>query len=134
LIETDFRHLKTTMGMEHLKCKTVDGVLRELMIYVLVYNLVRAAMAAAARRQGVADANRISFVDALRWLRSILAVNKAEPVGAAAAAAVPRLIVNRERSGRWCPRVKKKRMKEYDLMNRPRAEYTEPVDVTEVAN
>ena len=77
-IETHFRHLKSTMGMEHLKCQSVDGVLKELMMYVLVYNLVRAAMMLAAQRQNVADANRMSFVDALRRLRSVLAVNKAE--------------------------------------------------------
>jgi hypothetical protein len=38
-IETNFRHLKTTMRMEQLKCETVDGVVKELMIFVLVYNL-----------------------------------------------------------------------------------------------
>ena len=38
--------------------QSVEGVLKELMIYVLVYNLVRAAMTAAAARQRVADANR----------------------------------------------------------------------------
>ena len=69
-IETDFRHLKQTLGMEHLKCRSADGVLKELMIYVPVYNLVRAAMTAAAARQRVADANRVSFIDALRWLRA----------------------------------------------------------------
>ena len=42
-VETNFRHLKQTMGMDRLKCQSVDGVTRELMIFVLVYNLVRAA-------------------------------------------------------------------------------------------
>jgi hypothetical protein len=117
-IETDFRHLKTTMGMEHLKCKSVDGVLKELMVFVLVYNLVRAAMASAATRQGVADANRMSFIDALRWLCAVLA--------AAPRPTPPDLIVNQPRPGRSCPRVKKRRMKEYDLMNKPRAHYAQP--------
>jgi hypothetical protein len=35
--------------------------------FVLVYNLVRLAMAEAARRQGVSP-DRISFLDALTWL------------------------------------------------------------------
>ena len=30
--------------MDVLKCKTVDGVLKELTVYALVYNLVRVAM------------------------------------------------------------------------------------------
>jgi hypothetical protein len=29
-----------------------------------------------AQQQGVADANRMSFIDALRWLRSLLVVAK----------------------------------------------------------
>jgi len=54
------------MKMDVLKCKHVEGVLKELTVYVMVYNMVRLVMAEAARRQEVA-ANRISFVDALRW-------------------------------------------------------------------
>jgi hypothetical protein len=116
-IETNFRHLKTTMKMEHLKCQSPNGVIKELMIFALVYNLVRAAMTAAAQRQGVADANRISFIDALRWLRTLLPIP--------ASGAMPELIINPLRPGRSHPRVKKRRMKEYDLMNKTRREYTE---------
>jgi len=48
--ELNIRHLKTTMGMEVLKCTTVAGVLKELAIFCLVYNLVRAVMLKAAGR------------------------------------------------------------------------------------
>ena len=44
-IETNFAHLKTTMGLDVLKCKTVDGVLKELIVFALIYNLVRLVMA-----------------------------------------------------------------------------------------
>jgi len=63
-IETNLRHLKQTMKMDVLHCETVDGVLKELTVFALVYNLVRAVMCAAAQRQGVA-VERISFADAL---------------------------------------------------------------------
>jgi hypothetical protein len=116
-IETNFRHLKTTMKMEHLKCQTVDGVTRELMMFALVYNLVRTTMAAAAQRQDIADANRISFIDTLRWLQSLLAARTTSQM--------PDLIVNPPNRGRSEPRVKKRRMKEYDLMTKPRREYAE---------
>jgi DDE family transposase len=119
-IETNFRHLKTTMKMDHLKCKTIDGVMRELMIFVLVYNLVRAAMLGAARRQNIADANRVSFVDALRSLCS------------SGGRSVIDLVVNPVRPGRWAARVQKRRMKSYDLMTRPRHEYAQPTVVEEV--
>ena len=55
------------MGLDVLKCKTVDGVLKELIVFALIYNLVRLVMAQAARRQQV-DIDRISFIDAARWL------------------------------------------------------------------
>lgn len=66
-IEVDFRHLKQMMKMEVLRCKTTEGVLKELAMLALVYNLVRHVMFRAAQRQGV-PLERISFIDALRWL------------------------------------------------------------------
>ena len=63
-IETNLRHLKRTMKMDVLHCETVDGVLKELTVYALVYNLVRTVMHAAAVRQEV-PVERISFADAL---------------------------------------------------------------------
>ncbi len=66
-IETCFKHLKTTMKMDVLRCQTVAGVLKELTMFLLVYNMVRMTMLMAAERQGV-PLERISFVDALRWL------------------------------------------------------------------
>ena len=116
-IETNFRHLKTTMKMDRLKCKTVEGAIKELMIFVLVYNVVRAAMVLSADHQGV-DAARISFIDTLRRLRSLF--------HAPAVSGPLELKVNPVREGRWCPRVIKRRMKPYDLMNQPRGEYAEP--------
>lgn len=108
------------MKLDQLKCKTVEGVLKELMIFVLVYNLVRAVMTLAAHRQGAADTNRVSFIDALRWLCSAIAS------GSRPAELQIDLVINPIRPGRWHPRVKKRRMKEYDLMTRPRREYSEP--------
>ena len=46
---------------------SVERVLKELTVYAIVYNLVRVVMLKAAARQGV-DVERISFIDALRWL------------------------------------------------------------------
>lgn len=63
-IETNLRHLKQTMKMDVLHCETVDGILKELTVFALVYNLVRAVMCAAAERQHV-PVDRISFADAL---------------------------------------------------------------------
>jgi hypothetical protein len=108
-IELNFRHLKTTMKMDVLKCKTVDGVLKELTVYAIVYNLVRIVMMEAARRQGV-GVERISFVDALRWL-----------VEAKPGEELPKLVVNPDRPGRYQPRVRKRRPKQFPPMNKPRS-------------
>lgn len=94
--------------MDVLHCKTVIGVQKELAMYALVYNLVRVVMLEAAHRQKV-PIERISFVDAVRWL--------AETVSSSAPL---RLRINPYRPGRAEPRVKKRRAKPYDLMNQPR--------------
>lgn len=107
-IETNFDHIKTTMKMDVLRCKTVDGVLKELTMFLIVYNLVRMVMLEAADRQGV-PVERISFIDALRWLAT------AQPGDL-----LPALVINPARPGRAEPRARKHRPKEYDLLNRPR--------------
>jgi len=108
-VETNLKHLKQTLHLDVLRCQTVEGVLKELAVFVLIYNLVRRVMWEAARRQEVAP-ERISFIDAWRWLRH------AQP-----GEELPTLVVNPERPGRAEPRVRKRRPKEFPLMKRPRA-------------
>jgi hypothetical protein len=109
-VETNLRHLKQTLHLDVLRCQTPEGVLKELAMVVLVYNLVRRVIWEAARRQEVA-AERISFIDAWRWLRH------AQPGDA-----LPDLVVNPARPGRAEPRVRKRRPKEFSLMRKPRAQ------------
>jgi hypothetical protein len=107
-IETNFRHLKQTLKMDVLHCRTVEGVNKELAVYALVYNLVRQVMLVAAKRQKVA-VDRISFIDAVRWLaESIYGIKELKL----------RLVPNRP--GRQEPRAIKRRPKSYDLLNAPR--------------
>jgi hypothetical protein len=108
-VETHFAELKTTLKMRKLKCKTEDGIGKELAIYCLVYNLVRAVMVKAAERQGVTP-DRISFIDTIRWLT--LAEIGEE---------IPELVVNKKRD-RHEPRVIKDLQDTYRKMTRPRRE------------
>lgn len=39
-----WRELKTTLHMEVLRCKTLDGVLKELYVFALAYNLARVVL------------------------------------------------------------------------------------------
>lgn len=108
-VEVNLRHLKQTLKMDVLRCTTLVGVMKELLMFVVAYNLVRRVMVEAGQRQQV-EPNRISFSDALRWLRH-----------AEAGDVLPRLKVNPERPGRIEPRARKRRPKNYRLFNRPRA-------------
>jgi hypothetical protein len=67
-VETNIAHLKTTMGPDVLRCKSEQGVRKELAVFCLVYNLVRVVMLQAAQCQKV-NVHRISFADALKWMR-----------------------------------------------------------------
>jgi hypothetical protein len=107
-VETNLAHLKTTMKMDVLRCKSEDGVRKELAVFCLVYNLIRVVMLEAARRQE-APVARVSFADALHWVRH---ARPGEPM--------PALMLNPLRPNRAEPRCKKRRAKQFDLMNKPR--------------
>ena len=107
-IEVNLRHLKQTMGMDVLRCQTPDAVLKEMLTFALVYNLVCRVIYEAAQRQGVPP-DRISFIDALRWLQTHSPGRE-----------LIDLIVNPRRVGRFEPRVVKRRPKQYPLMTEPR--------------
>jgi hypothetical protein len=47
-VELDLRNIKTTLGMEELRCKTPDMAIKELWVYLLAYNLIRLLMAQSA--------------------------------------------------------------------------------------
>ena len=112
-VETSLAHLKTTMHMDVLHCKTVSGVLKELTIFAMVYNLVRLVMRQSATLQHTA-VERISFLDALRWLG---APSTGRPLVA--------LIVNPICPDRVEPRVKKRRPRSFPLMITPRKQLRE---------
>lgn len=67
-VELFFRHIKTTMGMEALSCKTPRMVRKELRMFIIAHNLIRALMQEAAGLYQC-DLTRMSFkatVDTLR--------------------------------------------------------------------
>jgi hypothetical protein len=107
----NFKDLKITMEMDVLRCQTVAGVLKELAVFALAYNLVRSVMVEAARVRRV-PVIRISVQDTARWLIGI----EAEEGGG-----VKVIKVNRRRPGRVEPRLKKRRPKQYLRMTAPRS-------------
>jgi hypothetical protein len=108
-VEINFKHIKITMKMDVLRCKTVDGILKELAMFALAYNLVRSVMVESAKVQEVEPA-RISLIDTVRWL-----------IGTEGGEDLSVLIINPSRRGRVEPRVVKRRPKQYRRMTKPRA-------------
>jgi hypothetical protein len=107
-IETNLRSLKTIMGLERVRCKTIDGVKKELAAYLLVYNVVRLVMLRAAEVQKV-DISRVSFADALAWIKYNPKISE-----------LCDLRINPYRPGRIEPRRIKKRNSSFATLNKPR--------------
>ena len=129
-LELCLRDLKTTMGMEELRCKTPDMAEKELLAYLVAHNLIRCVMAEAiARSQG--DLERVSFkgsVDALRQYTD--AIGRARnpkmrrQLWADLLCNLARDLV-RYRPNRTEPRALKRRPKPYPLLNQPRRRFVE---------
>ena len=119
--------LKTTLGLETLKCLSPAMAEKELLMGLIAHNLLRCVMAEAAQTH-TAPLERISFkgtLDALRQFNHALCQSRSVPrkkeLWAALLLALARDLVP-ERPGRREPRAVKRRPK-YDLLNRPRARY-----------
>src|SRR5205823_14328192 len=65
--ELDLRSLKTTLGMDVLRCKSPEMVRKEVWAHLLAYNLIRGLMAKAAEEFG-GDPRDLSFKGALQAL------------------------------------------------------------------
>lgn len=102
-IETNILYFKTFLKMDVLKTKTPENIKKQILLFCVLYNLVRMVMLEAARRQKVKP-NRISFVDALRWLMEFDGANK-----------LGQLIVLPVRLGRSKPRIKKRHDRGYQF-------------------
>lgn len=111
-VEVNMRHLKRTMGMDRLKCGSVAGVTRELLMYALVYNAVCVVRARDAAERGVPPV-RVSFVDALRTLE----LAHGQPVRASLALKLWPL-----RPPRTQPRALKRQPSSFPLLRTPRSE------------
>jgi hypothetical protein len=123
--ELNLRSLKTVLQMDHLRCKTPHRARNEFFMHLVAYNLIRRVMALAARDAGTCPW-QLSFKGALQTVNAFLPMlcsdASLDAWCSAFAAAVATHIVG-DRPDRFEPRVKKRRPKEYDLMNKPRAVY-----------
>jgi hypothetical protein len=67
-VELDLRAIKTTLGMEVLSCKSAAMIHKEIVVYLLAYNLIRVLMTEAAHHEGI-DPRHLSFKHTVQsWL------------------------------------------------------------------
>jgi hypothetical protein len=129
-MELSLRHLKTTLQMEHLSCKTPENLDRELRMHLIMHNLIRRLMLQAAR-QGRVPLDRVSFAGALalarRYSEALLQARLKrqrlklieEIYKTLAADLVP------DRPGRREPRAIKRRPKPFPNLMNHRSQYRE---------
>jgi hypothetical protein len=121
--ELCFRDIKTTLGMDVLRCCSPEMVEKEIWMQVFGYNLIRALMLEASWTYSV-PIDRLSFkgtVDSLRQWSPLFAPvmfafkhARQELIRIIAADQVP------DRPNRYEPRARKRRPKPYPLLTVPR--------------
>ena len=125
LIELRFRDIKTTMGMDVLRAKSADVVIKEIHMHLLAYNLVRSLMWQAAAQHG-RPLHRLSLagtIDRLNALEPYMELHAGRPQAKRLYELLLRWIAHDpvpDRPNRIEPRAVKRRPKEYALLNRPR--------------
>lgn len=129
-LEVCLRDVKTTMGMELLRCQSPAMARKEVLAYLIAHNLVRCVMAEAALVHNAA-LDRLSFKGALDALRQYTVA-----IARARSRKLRRqlwqdLLVNLVRDEvpwrphRREPRALKRRPKQYPLLTRPRRQFVE---------
>jgi hypothetical protein len=129
-LELCLRDVKTTMGMELLRCQSPAMARKEVLAYCIAHNLVRCVMAEAAL---VHDArlDRLSFkgtLDALRQYSAAMARARSRKLRRQL---WQDLLLNLVRDAvpwrpdRREPRAVKRRPKPYPLLNQPRRKFVE---------
>jgi len=129
-VELFFRDIKTTMGMDILRCKSPGMVRKELLMHFIVYNCLRLLMLKAADKADV-PARSISFKATAQTLRQWEPLLKSELSQQEQVHLFSLLCdsiatsVLYIRPGRREPRCMKRRPKNYQRMTKPRHEMRE---------
>jgi hypothetical protein len=124
-IELWFRDIKTSMGMEVLRCKSPRMVHKELEMCFIAYNLIRCLMVQAGACNDVA-LDRLSFkgtVDSVRQFSMAIAQARSKKKQTQLILELLEVIARDQvpdRPDRIEPRAVKRQPKAYQLLNRPR--------------
>jgi len=124
-VELWFRDIKTSMGMEVLRCQSPRMLHKELEMFFIAYNLIRCLMVQAGAINDV-ELDRMSFkgtVDSVRQFSLAIAQARSKRKQTQLIVELLEVIARDEvphRPDRREPRAIKRRPKPYQLLNRPR--------------
>ena len=130
-VELFFRDIKTTMGMDILRCRTPDMVRKEIIMHLIVYNCIRCLMLEAAQKKAH-SVREVSFKGSIQALRqwephlnqgNINKQKRYRLMQLLYESITGKIIV--DRPGRSEPRAVKRRPKHYQLLTAPRHEMEE---------
>ena len=120
-VELDFRHIKTTLGMEMLSCRSPEMAEKEIWVYLLAYNLIRILMAQAALLADILP-RQLSFKHTLQlwigWRWGGNGSNDHEKLHELFILIAQQRVGNQP--GRVEPRAIKRRPKPFPLLTKPR--------------
>jgi hypothetical protein len=129
MVELNLRSLKTTLGMETLRGRSVDVIHKEIVTHLLLYNLIRLLIWEATRATNK-DPQRLSFAGTLHRLQSTPCMLL---IGSTARIHTHQLLTHfmewiagdalPYRPDRCEPRRVKRRPKQYSRLIMPRAHY-----------
>jgi len=124
-VEMHFQQIKTFLAMDVLRCKSPELIQREVLMHQIAYNLVRSLMQRSAHVHGV-PLSRLSFKGTLDTLRHWSGLIAAGPTPRQQQKLIDQMLALMagdlvpERPGRSEPRAKKRRAKNYQVLNKPR--------------
>lgn len=130
-VELFFRDIKTTMGLDILRCRTPEMIRKEVLMHFIAYNCIRRLMCEAAKDMGI-EVRVVSFKGSMQALRNwephlnqakISRSERSRLISDLYAAMTNTTI--KQRPGRSEPRCRKRRAKNYQLMTSPRHEMKE---------
>ena len=126
--ELNLQSIKSQLGMDILRGKSVDVVTKEIVMHLVTYNLIRLLMWHAAHEHD-RDPHRLSFTGTLHRLRDVFPFMLQAKTQREALRLLSRLLewiagdLVPDRPNRLEPRRKKRRPKAYGLLNKPRSWY-----------
>ena len=130
-VELFFRDIKTTLGMDILRCKSPDMVRKEIVMHWIVYNCIRWLMMSTGDADQI-PVRQLSFkgsVQALRQWEPMMVRAKNNPTEQRRLLRHLREVIAEKRvpnrPDRGEPRAVKRRPKSYQLMTAPRHEMME---------